>query len=171
MTYVRNHDDLRYAYNIAKQLCLWVIVEEQFIAPVYRATVIDFTLGGVLSGIQPLVIGDGMHSLNELIDKKNTTRDTEVGEVEKDQKMAWFLKRQLSCDGRIQLSTQELLRPWKIVSHDRWDKSIFEYVPKEGETVYLSEKIGLSYGGDSAEEYSICHPDNKELFEKAARVF
>ncbi|MEI6711134.1 MAG: hypothetical protein WCK88_02635 [bacterium] len=36
ITYVRNHDDLRMAYRIAKQLCLWVIVEEQFVAPVYR---------------------------------------------------------------------------------------------------------------------------------------
>ncbi len=56
ITYVRNHDDLRYAYKIAKQLCLWVIVEEQFIAPVYRATVINFTLEGVLAGTQPQVV-------------------------------------------------------------------------------------------------------------------
>ncbi len=35
----------------------------------------------------------------------------------------------------------------------------------------MSEKIGLSYGGDSAEEYDICHPDNKILFERAATVF
>ncbi len=85
--------------------------------------------------------------------------------------MAWFLKRQLSCDGRIKLSQQELVQPWKMVSHDHWDKSIFHYVPKKGEIVYLSEKIGLSYGGDAREEYDMCHPDNKTLFEKAARVF
>jgi len=108
-----------------------VIVEEQFIAPVYRGTVIDFELAGVLSGTQPLVIGDGKKTLNDLIEQKNTTRDKEVGEVEKDQKMAWFLKRQLSCDGRIKLSTEELLKPWKIVSHERWDKTIFEYIPKK----------------------------------------
>ncbi len=117
------------------------------------------------------MVGDGTSSLNQLIDTKNTTRDTEVGEVEKDQKMAWFLKRQLSCDGKIELSQEELIKPWKMVSHNRWDKSIFEYMPQKGEIVYLSEKIGLSYGGDSAEEYDICHPDNKEIFEKAARVF
>ncbi len=131
VTYVRNHDDLKYAYRIAKQLCLWVIVEEQFIAPVYRGTVIDFELAGVLSGTQPLVVGDGASSLNSLIEKKNTNRDTAIAEVEKDQKMAWFLKRQLSCDRRIELSNEELLKPWKIVSHNRWDKSIFEYTPKK----------------------------------------
>lgn len=131
VTYVRNHDDLKYAYRIAKQLCLWVIVEEQFIAPVYRGTVIDFELAGVLSGTQPLVIGDGASSLNRLIEQKNKNRDTAIAEVEKDQKMAWFLKRQLSCDGRIEFSNEELLKPWRIVSHDRWDKSIFDYVPQK----------------------------------------
>jgi hypothetical protein len=83
--------------------------------------------------------------------------------------MAWFLTRQLSCDGRI--SNDELVKQWKMVSHDRWDKTIFGYTPKKWETVYLSEKIGVSYGGDSAEEYEICHPDNKALFEKAAKLF
>lgn len=37
--------------------------------------------------------------------------------------------------------------------------------------MYLNEKIGVSYGGGSAEEYDICHPDNHALFEKAAKVF
>ena len=36
VTYVRNHDDLRHAFKIARQLCLWVIIEEQIIGPVYR---------------------------------------------------------------------------------------------------------------------------------------
>lgn len=118
VTYVRNHDDLKYAYKIAKQLCLWVIVEEQFIAPVYRGTVINFETAGVLSGTQPFVTGDGKSSLTALIEKKNQTRDDTIGEVEKDQKTAWFLKRQLSCDGRIHLSNAELVKPWKMVSHD-----------------------------------------------------
>jgi hypothetical protein len=108
-----------------------VIVEEQFIAPVYRGTVINFEIAGVLSGTQPLVIGNGEKSLHVLIEEKNKARDKEVGEVEKDQKTAWFLKRQLSCDGRIELSTAELVKPWKFVSHDQWDKSIFNYIPKK----------------------------------------
>lgn len=88
-----------------------------------------------------------------------------------DQKMNWFLKRQLSYDGRIQLSAEDLKKPWNIYDTN-WDRSLFEtYIPKKDETVYLSEKIGVSYGGGSAEEYDICHPDNRALFEKAAEVF
>jgi carbamoylphosphate synthase large subunit len=56
VTYVRNHDDLRHAFHIARQLCLWVIVEEQIIGPVYRGTVIDYEVGGILSGTQPMVL-------------------------------------------------------------------------------------------------------------------
>jgi len=91
--------------------------------------------------------------------------------VKPTQSMAWFLKRQLSCDGRIKIGKDELSRPWKLVADNSWDKTIFEYVPKKNEVVYLSEKIGLSYGGNAIEEYDKCHPDNRELFERAARVF
>lgn len=85
--------------------------------------------------------------------------------------MNWFLKRQLSHDGRLDLSENDLKKSWN--THDKhWDASLFEtYIPKLGEVVYLNEKIGVSYGGGSAEEYEICHPDNRALFEKAARVF
>lgn len=44
VTYVRNYNDLKHAFKIARQLCLWVIVEEQIIGPVYRGTVVDYTV-------------------------------------------------------------------------------------------------------------------------------
>ncbi len=34
----------------------------------------------------------------------------------------------------------------------------------------LTEKIGVNYGGSSSEDYEICHPENKAMFEKAAQV-
>ncbi len=171
VTYVRNHDDLREAFRIARQLCLWVIVEEQIIWPVYRATCINYKAEGILAGLQPQVLWDGKKNLTELIQEKNKNRDAGVAEVTPDQKMNWFLKRQLSYDGRIQLSAEDLKKPWNIYDTN-WDRSLFEtYIPKKDETVYLSEKIGVSYGGGSAEEYDICHPDNRALFEKAAEVF
>jgi glutathione synthase/RimK-type ligase-like ATP-grasp enzyme len=95
-----------------------------------------------------------------------------VAEVIPDEKMDWFLKRQLSYDGRIHLSEKELTKPWKLTYGNVWDRKLFEsYIPAHGEIVYLSEKIGVSYGGLSAEEYDIAHPENKKLFEKAAQVF
>lgn len=105
-----------------------------------------------------------------MIIQKNKSRNEGIAEVTINQKMNWFLKRQLSFDGRIKLSEDDLTRPWKLSKH--WDERLFDtYIPKKGETVYLSEKIGVSYGGSSAEEFEEAHPDNKDLFEKAAKVF
>lgn len=172
VTYVRNHDDLRHAFKIARQLCLWVIVEEQIIGPVYRWTVINYEISGILSGTQPQITGNGKKTLRELIADKNSQRDEWIAEVSINEKMNWFLKRQLSFDGRIDLSDADLTKPWKLSHRDNWDQTLFDtYTPKKGETVYLSEKIGVSYGGSSAEEFDIAHPDNKALFEKAAKVF
>jgi D-alanine-D-alanine ligase-like ATP-grasp enzyme len=40
----------------------------------------------------------------------------------------------------------------------------------KGQTINLSEKIGVNYGGSSGEDFEICHPDNKELFVRAAKI-
>ena len=170
VTYIRTHEELREAFKIARQLCLWVIVEEQIIGPVYRGTVINYTLEGVLAGFQPMVTGDGKKDLNTLIAEKNVSREEGVSEVTITEKMTWFMKRQLA-DGRRELTKDDLKNPWKLTGKDTWDKSVFAYVPKKWEIIYLNEKIGVSYGGGSAEEYDMCHPDNKVLLEKAAKVF
>lgn len=132
VTYVRDHDDLRAAFRIARQLCLWVIVEEQLFGPVYRATVIDYKVEGILAGTQPQVTGDGKKSLTELIEEKNKTRPEGTAEVEANQTMAWFLTRQLTYNTEYQVhSTQYQGNPWKMRSDNSWDKSVFEYIPKK----------------------------------------
>jgi len=41
---------------------------------------------------------------------------------------------------------------------------------KKDQVVNLTEKIGVNYGGSSSEDFNICHPDNKELFIRAAKT-
>lgn len=130
VTYIRTHEELREAFKIARQLCLWVIVEEQIIGPVYRGTVINYTLEGVLAGFQPMVTGDGKKDLNTLIAEKNVSREEGVSEVTITEKMTWFMKRQLA-DGRRELTKDDLKNPWKLTGKDTWDKSVFAYVPKK----------------------------------------
>lgn len=143
MTYVSNQAELTQAFKVAKQLCHWVMVEEQLSGPVYRATVINFELCGVLRGDSPQVIGDGVLNIKQLAENKNMNLPTGVKPVKLDSQAERFLRRQgLS----------------------------FEDVPKSGTVVFLSEKIGVNYGGSSSEDYEICHPDNKALFMRAARA-
>ncbi len=147
-TFITNKNGLKQAYKIAKQLCFWVMVEEHLVGPVYRATVINYELCGVLKGEQPKVLGDGVLSVRELIKKKNSQRKAEVGEIE----------------------IGDAVKNFVLKSLPEIQNNFWEYVPKMGEEILLSEKIGVAYGGSSAEEINICHVDNKELFLKAARV-
>ena len=118
-------------------------MEEQLEGPVYRATLISFQLEGVLRGDPPSVLGDGRHNIEELIEIKNAQAHPLVKNIVVDENMERFLFRQ-------DLSLSFILPP---------DKQI-----------YLSEKIGVNYGGISSEDFVICHRDNKELFVKAAKV-
>ena len=70
-TFVTTEADLKKAFLIARQLCAWVMVEEQLFGPVYRATVINFELAGVLRGDSPQIIGDGAKTISDLIKLKN----------------------------------------------------------------------------------------------------
>ncbi|MCL5667143.1 MAG: hypothetical protein M1383_05240 [Patescibacteria group bacterium] len=140
-TFVNSDAELEKAYAAAKQLCHWVVVEEQLFGPVYRATLINGKLRGVLRGDPPQMVGDGISSIKALIGIKNSLSHPKVKDIVIDDRMKLFLARQ----GLSLLS-----------------------VPAAGQPVCLSEKIGVGYGGSSSEDMDICHPDNKELFEKAA---
>lgn len=94
----------------------------------YRGTVINYKIEGILSGTQPLVVGNGKANLIQLITEKNKNRGA-IAEVIPDEKMNWFLKRQLSFDGRLKLSDDELIKPWEMTYGD-WNRSLFEtYIP------------------------------------------
>ncbi|MBL8030625.1 MAG: hypothetical protein JNN11_05255 [Candidatus Doudnabacteria bacterium] len=147
-TFISTESSLKHAYKVAKQLCFWVMVEEQIMGPVYRATVINYELCGVLKGEPPQVEGDGVLNLKELLIRKNHGRPAGVEEIKNFSEVECFVKKTL-----------------ELKSGQVWN-----FVPKKGQVVILSEKIGVAYGGSSAEEINVCHPENKELFVKAARV-
>jgi len=142
-TFINTEAELRKAYKIAKQLCFWVIVEQHIKGPVYRATLVDFKLRGVLRGDPPQVTGDGKQSIEELVTLKNQQPHEGVKDVVLDEKTNIFLSR------------QNLHRASVLPA---------------GEKIALSEKIGVNYGGSSSEDFEICHEDNKKLFELAAKV-
>lgn len=147
-THIYTEAQLKKAFKVAKQLCAWVIIEEHLEGPVYRGTVINYKTIGVLRGDAPQVVGDGTHTIRELVEEKNKIRHERVAEIKLDDRAEVFLKRSLP----------------KMVSET------FLYVPAAGQLVEISEKVGLSYGGSSSEDYSICHPDNLEMFQEGARV-
>ncbi len=174
-TFVRTEQDLKISFKVAKKLCFWVMVEEQLEGPVYRATVINFQLEGVLRGDPPLVVGDGVHSIGQLIAIKNSLAHPGVKDILIDDAMVRFIERSLRDSRANRHPDRPSAAEGVEGSLNSGDISNFlpeklDYVPAEGESLILSEKIGVNYGGSSSEDFTICHPDNKELFVRAAKA-
>ncbi len=142
-TFIYTEDQLKKAFQSAKKICHWVIVEEQFFGPVYRGTVINFKTVGMLLGEPPSVVGNGRSTIQQLVEDFNSSEHPGQKNIVLTKKNEEFLERQ-------GLSLKNVL--------------------KAGERIFLTEKIGVSYGGTSSEDYHITHPDNLELCERAARA-
>lgn len=142
-TYVYTREQLKEAFSVAKQLCYWVVVEEHLEGPVYRGTVVDYRCRGVLRGDSPQVVGDGVRTVAELVAARNAAPHEGSADIVLDGRADRFLARR----GQSR-----------------------SFVPAAGQVVYLSEKVGVSYGGSSSEDFEVCHPETKALFERAARA-
>lgn len=139
-TSVNTREELIQAFKIAKQLCHWVIVEEHLFGDVQRGTVIDGKLIGVLGGTPPRVTGDGIHTIGQLITIKNSTRPEKAKEIKVN---PYFMSR---------------------------NKLGMDLILAKGQTVDLSEKIGVNYGGTSYDCTNETHPDTKQMMEDAAKL-
>jgi D-alanine-D-alanine ligase-like ATP-grasp enzyme len=142
-THITTLSDLKRAYRTAKKMCHFVIVEEHLVGSVYRATLIGGRLAGVLAGDPPRITGDGVHTIAELIALKNTHRDTRVSEVTISDTLSIFLTRL-----NYTLAT----------------------VLESGHIIDLSEKIGLSYGGNAREVTPYVHSKLRTQLEYATSV-
>ena len=142
-THITTEADLRKAFERAKQLCYWVILEEHLTGPVDRATIIDGKLAGVLAGYPPRVTGDGTHTITELVAIKNQNKPKGVSNVVVTEEHINFLSR-------LGLTLQDIL--------------------PAGKTIDLLLNIGVSYGGSSGEVTSSTHPEIKRILEQAAAV-
>ncbi|MBI5621433.1 hypothetical protein HY933_01020 [Candidatus Falkowbacteria bacterium] len=142
-TRISDEQSLRLAFDLAKQLCHWVILEEHLVGSVYRATAIDGALAGVLCGDPPRVTGDGSHTITELVKLKNQNKHPDVSDVVIGPAHIAFLSR-------LELTPATVLEP--------------------GKTIDLLEKIGVSYGGHSAEVTAETHPETKRILAAVAQA-
>jgi D-alanine-D-alanine ligase-like ATP-grasp enzyme len=79
--YVRTAKELEHAFNSAKKLCYWVVVEEHIEGNLARATCVNGKLVAFLECVSPTVVGDGISTVNELITKQNNARPEHIGEI------------------------------------------------------------------------------------------
>jgi len=152
-TNIKSRDELSKAINKAIVYSPAFIVE-RFVENsfVYRATVVDFDFVAVVKQVPANVVGEGVSTIQQLIEKKNS--DKRRGEPH-----------------------QKDLTLYKLVIDETMEKLLaekdynLETVPKKDEIVYLQKNPFLKLGGDLVEVTDIVHSDNIQLFKDIAKFF
>jgi len=144
--HIDTDEELKRGFEIAKQICPAVVIEEELVGAVYRATVVNGRLAATLRRDQPFVIGDGVHTVAELIGETNTHPKRQG---------PYFHHIKIHDDTHKELA---------------WQNMTISSVPEHGQKVILHQKINWSVGGTTADVTDIVHPDNVELFEYIAHV-
>ncbi|MCW7462843.1 bifunctional glutamate--cysteine ligase GshA/glutathione synthetase GshB [Leptospira limi] len=126
-----------------------VIVEEFIEGPEYRFLVLGDEVVAVCNRVPANVVGDGIHTIRELIETKN--KDPRRGEGH------------ITSLEKIQMSETESL----VLS----DSGLtFDSVPKKDEQVFLRKNSNISTGGDSIDVTDLVHPEFKTIALNAAKA-
>jgi cyanophycin synthetase len=143
--------DVREAFPVAEEQSRrgWVIVETFVTGKDYRCLVIDGRIAAIAERVPANVVGDGTHTVAELIDITNADPRRGVGH----EKVLTRIK--------IDDAAVDLVRAQGHAMDD---------VPPDGEMVKLALTGNMSTGGISIDRTFEAHPDNVDIAEEAARV-
>lgn len=146
-THIETENELIVAFQKAKQLAPWVMIEEELDGFVYRGTVIGGKVIGVLRREPALIVGDGVHSIARLIMKENQDP-----------------KRNGPVFHPIELYSEE---------HDKElarQGMNLKSIPQRGEVVTLSQKASRGLGGGTTDVTDETHPDIVHTLERVANI-
>jgi D-alanine-D-alanine ligase-like ATP-grasp enzyme len=142
--HITDEVELLRAFSIAKRVSPKVIVEEELLGPVYRATVVDRKFVAAIRRDPPSVVGDGVHTILELVEEENK-KPARSG--------PYFSQIQLNESAQKELE---------------WQRYTFKSVPPKAARVYFQQKVNWGVGGTTTDVTDEVHPDNSALFERAA---
>lgn len=140
---------LRKAYRIARSHSKMVIVEQHVKGKDYRILVVGNQVAATAERKPPCVIGDGMHTIKELIDMENKNENRGVGHEKPLTKIY------------LDSVTEEFLFRSGLNIDD---------IPEANQVIFLRENGNLSTGGSARDCTMEIHSYNKELVIKAAKV-
>ena len=142
-------EELIKAFEIAFKYDNTVLLEEFIPGKEYRFLVIDDKVVGILHRVPANVVGDGVNSIRKLVELKNQDPlrgkgyKTPLEKIKLDDNAALFLSNQ---------------------------NKDFNYIPLEGETVYLRENSNISTGGDSIDYTDLIPNKFKDIAVKCAKA-
>lgn len=145
-THIVDEAGLRIAFKKAQQLSPRIMVQEELAGFVYRATLIGGKVAAVLLREPPLVKGDGVHSIGELIEieNKNPLRDGAI-----------FHHIEIGDGAKEELTRQKIT---------------LNSIPEKNMVVTLAQKASRGLGGGATDVTDEMHPDNREMLEHAGIV-
>ncbi|GEM47863.1 cyanophycin synthetase [Deinococcus cellulosilyticus] len=145
---VSSDETLEWGFEQARLHSEEVILEQQFRGRDYRILVVGGKLVAAAERVPAHVVGDGVHTIEELMERVN--RDPRRGE------------------GHEKVLTR-LTMDDLVVHHLARAGFAPVSVPAESEVVFLRETANLSTGGTAIDRTDEVHPENRRMFERAAR--
>ncbi|MBP6996411.1 MAG: cyanophycin synthetase [Phycicoccus sp.] len=148
---LQNDDDVRKAFAHAKEESRrgWVIVESFITGRDYRCLIVGGKMQAIAERVPAHVIGDGEHTISELVAITNADPRRGVGH----EKVLTKITVDEAAIERVRDQGYELTD-----------------VPAEGVMVKLALTGNMSTGGISIDRTFDAHPDNVEIAEEAARM-
>ena len=148
---LRSDDEVRGAFDVAKEESRGglVIVETYVTGRDYRCLVIDGKIAAIAERVPAHVIGDGTHTVAELVERTNADPRRGVGH----EKVLTRIK--------VDQAAVDLVAAQGFA---------MDQAPPAGTTVKLTLTGNMSTGGISIDRTFEAHPENIEIAEEAARV-
>lgn len=145
MIHLNTLADLKIGFKKAKKLSPLVVVEEELTGYLFRGTLVNEKLVGVVRRDQPAIEGDGIHNVGELLVKENE-RPERMGPI--------FHKIVIDKEANEELARQ------KISLND---------IPEKGKVITFSQKTSRGCGGTTTEVTDLVHKDNIKMLEHVGK--
>ncbi len=146
---LRNPQEVLEAYKIAKEYEDTILVEKYIKGSYYRVLVVGNKVVAASHRICAHVTGDGTSTVRELVDKENCNPMRGDGHEKPLTKL------------NIDKVSEQYLRKQGLT---------LEYIPNEGEIVYLRENDNISTGGVAIDVTDEIHEENRKIIAQAART-
>ena len=146
---LRDPGTVELAFEKARERSRGVLVEKFAKGFDHRILVIDGEVAAVSKRVPGHIVGDGMSTVEQLVEKVNEDPRRGIGH-----------EKVLT---RIELDYQAT-RLLELLGYTS------ETVPVEGEVVYLRSTGNLSTGGTAVDVTDVIHPDNTSMARRAARA-
>jgi cyanophycin synthetase len=142
-------EQVRTAFDVAREHSRSVIVESFIVGEDHRMLVINGELVAVAKRVPGHVVGDGIHTIEELVERVNQDPRRGVGHEKVLTRLVF------DHQAEVMLSRKGYTR---------------ETVPADGERVFLRSTGNLSTGGTATDLTDLVHPDNIEMARRAVKA-